>query len=123
MKRVIVLSLLMIFPALNKAQALDEFVRGTWLTYTSVDSQYFHCVPGVSLYHPDSVNWNRELYLLYQMRVNVINSFLQFEHYWMDSVCNKSNGEIKMYVGVDSPYGRTNFLVDSLNLGFWYGTK
>ena len=100
------------FSTASAEGTLKDFIRGTWLTFISTNTTYFHCVPGLTHKDPDQVNWKKEYDLLHGIHVNLIDAFLVFEHFWMTEVCNKYKGEIKMRIGYEGGG-------DSLNVGFW----
>ncbi len=133
MKRFLILIMIFVFRiSAPSAGTLDDFVRGTWLTYwafSDEDTAYFHCIPGVTSRDSDQVDWQREYSLLHEMNANLVDAFLWFEQSWMEEVCNESGGEIKMRVGyetnyrfeVTDPYPPCPTQLDSLNMTFWLG--
>lgn len=125
MKRFSILAvILLILISAPRAATLEDFIRGTWLTFISTDTIYVHCVPGMTHRDPEQVDWSREYNLLHEMNANLIGAFLWFEHSWMEQVCNEYGGEIKMGIGWDTEYYYSHSSSqinrwDSLNVGFW----
>ena len=125
MKKILILLLVLCFALVSKADQLEDFYRGSWISFAAINDYEFACAPGMRHYDVSEIDWDNERRLLQELHMNLIESHLQWEHVWMDSICLWSNGAIKMFIGFDTQDFASNFngntgeRWDSLNITFW----